>query len=172
MRKRDCRFGLKRWMGWLALTLSLGGCSEDPVAQRDRYIQSAEEYVEQGKYQEAVIQYLNALKADPGFVPARLALAETYERLGDFSAAVNEYRRIVDENPANVPARLRLGRYYLGAGQQDRRWFDEARRLAQEVLEQEAENVEAKILLGNALAGQQDFEASIQAFREALARDP
>lgn len=150
----------------------LGACSEDPVAQRDEYFRSAQEYVQQQKYREAIIQYLNALKADPKYVPARMALAETYEKIGNLAAAVAEYRRIVDENPDNVPARLRLGHYYLAAGIQERQWFDEAKKLAQEVLALDPDNVEAKVLLGNALAGQQDFEASVRAFREALEKDP
>jgi tetratricopeptide (TPR) repeat protein len=149
-----------------------GGCAGDPVARRDAFVQSGREYFEAERYEEARIQFLNALQADDRYTPARLALAETYQRMGNHQGAVNEYRRVLEQDSGNIEAKLSLGRYYLGAGVRESQWFGEARKLAEEVLEVEPDNIRARLLLGNAFAGLQDFDRSIEALEEALRSDP
>ena len=47
----------------LAVTL-LAGCHRDPNVRKQKYLDSGNRYSSQGKYREAAIQYLNALKVD------------------------------------------------------------------------------------------------------------
>lgn len=156
----------------IATALWLAGCSSDPIAQRDEFYKSGQDYVEKGQLEAATIQFLNALKADGKYLPARLALAETYEKLGEYQAAIVELRRVIEDDPNNAEAKLRLGRYYLAAGTRDSKNFDEARKLAEEVLENDPDNVQALLLRGNSYAGLQEFDRSVESFQQALQTDP
>ncbi len=156
----------------VSLILFAAACASDPKQSRDEYFKSGQEYLEAKKFEEARIQFLNALKLDNSYVPAHLGLASAYEGLGNLQNAVAELRRVIDRDSTNIEAKLRLGRYYLAAGMQDPKWFKEAGKLAQEVLDAEPDNVQAMILLGNSYAGQQDFDKSIETMEKALTVDP
>lgn len=60
------------------LTLLAACDSGDPADRADRYIRSAEQKLEAGKFPAAVIEYKNAIQALPDYAPARLALGEAY----------------------------------------------------------------------------------------------
>lgn len=164
---------MRRFLSLSAYVLAvMVACGGDPIAQRDEYYRSGQEYLEAGRMDEASIQFLNALKADESFVPARMGLVDIFERTGRIQNAVAELRRILEIDKNNKEARLRLGRYFLLGGTQESRLFDEARKMAEEVLAIEPGNPEALILLGNAYAGQQDFEKSIETLQQVLENDP
>src|SRR4051812_13795522 len=82
-------------------------CAKNPEAAKQEYVRSGDQYSAQKKYQEAVIQYRNALKQDPKFGEARLKLAEMYDQLGDARGALAEYVRAADLMPANVDVQLK-----------------------------------------------------------------
>src|SRR5580704_15677459 len=77
---------------FVAAALVAGGHGE-PNGRKQKYLESGDRYSTQGKYREAAIQYLNALKVDKDFAPAHYALAQAYEHLGQFSAAYRELVR-------------------------------------------------------------------------------
>ena len=54
---------------------------------------SGDRYVAEQKYQEAVVEYRNAIQQDPKFGEARYKLAETYAKLQDPRNAYREYIR-------------------------------------------------------------------------------
>jgi len=85
----------------------LAGCHGDPNVRKQKYLESGQRYSAQGKYREAAIQYLNALKVDKDFAEAHYALAQAYEHLGQLSAAYRELVRTVDLEPTNYKARCR-----------------------------------------------------------------
>ena len=88
----------------------LAGCHGDPNVRKQKYLESGERYSAQGKYREAAIQYLNALKVDKNFADAHYALAQAYEHLGQLSGAYGELAHTVDLQPTNYKARLELWR--------------------------------------------------------------
>ena len=56
-------------------------CSQDPEIAKQEYFGSGNSYFDEESYQEAVIEYANAIDLDPQFGEARLRLAETLLRL-------------------------------------------------------------------------------------------
>ena len=48
-----------------------------------------------GKYDEAIVQYDEAIRLDPGFSRAYLSKALVYEARGDFSAAYKAYQQFL-----------------------------------------------------------------------------
>jgi tetratricopeptide (TPR) repeat protein len=97
----------------------VAGCHRDPNVRKQKYMESGNRYSEQGKYREAAIQYMNALKVDKSFPDAHYALAQSYMHLGQLSAAYGELTRTVDLQPTNYKARIDLGNLLIAGGKID-----------------------------------------------------
>jgi len=151
----------------------LFSCQQDPETTRDEFYLSGQVYMQEGKFEEASIEFLNALKADGGYIPARMLLADAYTAQGKLPNAIAELRKIIDQEPENIEAKLKLARFYLlAAGFQGQQWYEEVRRLANEVLKTDPANVDAHILLGNSYAGLRDYGRSVRKLQNALETDP
>jgi len=150
----------------------LAGCNRDPKAARDKYFNSAEKYFTDARYEEAAIQYRNALQQDKEHIPSYLGLARTFQKLGEHQNAIGLFRQVVKMDGRNVTARLQLAAYYLASALSRPELFKGVQEQAEEVLKIEPSNVEARILLGNALGGQKEIQKSIQELEKALSLDP
>jgi tetratricopeptide (TPR) repeat protein len=151
----------------LVLAAFAAACSEDPEQAKQQYFESGNRYFAEGKYQEALVQFRNALQRDPRFGEAHLRLAATYEQLGDGRNAMREYVRAADALPQSLEAQIKAASYLLLARQ-----FEDVRARAQAALAIDPKSVDAQILLGNALGGLRDFEAALRELEEAVKLDP
>src|SRR5215203_5048241 len=79
-------------------------CSKDPEVAKREYVQSGDRYFADKKFQEAAIEYRNAVQQDAKFGEARLKLADTYARLGDAANAYREYARAAELLPEKAEA--------------------------------------------------------------------
>jgi putative PEP-CTERM system TPR-repeat lipoprotein len=147
--------------------LGLTACSRDPVKAAQRYVASGDAYASAGKYAEAIIQYRNAIQKDPRSSDARLKLAEMSLRVRDGATAVEEYIRAADLRPDDVALQLKTSRLLLLAGR-----FDDAKSRAEKILARDSKNVDAQIVIANALAEQKDLDAAVEQIEEALKLDP
>jgi tetratricopeptide (TPR) repeat protein len=109
---------------------------------------------------------------DEKFVPAHLALAIAYQTLADHQNAVIEFRRILELDSSHREAKLEMGKYFLQAGSQDPENYSKAREFAEELLESNPGDPQARILLGNAYAGLNDLEGSIDEMMRVLEENP
>ena len=71
------------WCAVVAMVVAVTSCSRDPEAAKREYVKSGDRFAEQQQFQEAIVQYRNALQQDAQFGEARSKLAQTYEKLGD-----------------------------------------------------------------------------------------
>jgi tetratricopeptide (TPR) repeat protein len=90
------------------LTALLTSCSRDPNVRKQKYLDSGEKYFAEGKYREASIQYLNAIKIDSRFAQAHYDLSQSLLKLGDRSNAYQELNRTLDLAPDNYQAHADL----------------------------------------------------------------
>jgi tetratricopeptide (TPR) repeat protein len=150
----------------LSTPLALG-CGFNADARKQAYLKSGNEYVEQSKFAEAVIEYRNAIQLDARYAEAHLKLAETYARLGDHAKALASYVRAADLMPDDAEVQITAGNYLLVAGQPE-----QAGGRAEKVLEKDPLNVRAHVLRGNVLAGLKNFDEAIQEIEEAIQLDP
>lgn len=146
--------------------------SSDPIGSRDQFFESGKAYLEDEQLEEAIIQFRNALRIDERYIPARLALADAFTKAGNHQGAFDVLREGNALNPENQEIKLHLANYYLLAGAQDPQWFREAQRLALELLEEDPDNLRARIVLGNSYAGLRDLPGSIAEMQQVLEQDP
>ena len=152
------------------LTLFVGtvvaGCNRDPHAAMLKYAKSGDNYMAKGKIAEAIVEYRNALDKEPRAGDVRVKLAEAYLRQGDGGTAVQEYVRAADVMP-DAEVQIKAGNLLLLA-----RRFDDAKVRATKVLDKDHKNVEAQILLANALAGLKDLDGAVAQLEEAITLNP
>ena len=134
---------------------------------RQQFLESGDHYFAQQKFDEALIQYRNAIKEDPAFGEGRRALAETYFKLGQPERGFKEYMRAADLLPDRADVQVRAGNLLLLSGS-----FDEAKQRAEAVLVKNPKDVGAQVLLANSLAGLQDMVGAFAQIEEALSLDP
>src|SRR4029450_3166548 len=105
---------------------------------------------------------------DPGSADVRVKLAEAFLQSGNFGGALDEIVRGAEMRPDDLALQLHAGNLLLLAGR-----FDDAKDRAEKVLANNAGDVNAQILVANALAGLKDFDAAVKQIEEAIkiARD-
>jgi Tfp pilus assembly protein PilF len=73
-----------KWRPILALILIctlFSACTLDSNARKQKYFDSGQSFFGKGKYQEAAIEFTDAIQIDPGYTDAHFQLAESYLHL-------------------------------------------------------------------------------------------
>lgn len=162
MRGTDVKFAA------LAVTmLMVVSCSKDPEDVKRDFVTSGDRFVQEEKYNEAVIEYLNALQITPTDGPTRYKLAQAYERMNDSANAAKEYVRAASALPKDVKVQVDTAVALLQVQR-----YEDAREHATTALALDPTNFTAQFTLGNALAGLRDFSASLEQLDEAMKLDP
>lgn len=167
--KRDNMTGtrLSALIAVFGCLVTSGACRNNSEAATREYLKSGDGYAAQGKYEEAVIEYRNAVQQDPKSGEAHLKLAQAYEHLGDLKNATGEYVRAADLLPSNTAVQVQAANLLLTARQ-----FEDAKARAEMGLVASPENVEAQIAKGNALAGLKNLDAAVAEIEAAIREDP
>jgi len=146
------------------VVLAGAACRKPSAAE---HVKRGTTYVDDGRYQEAIVEFRSALQADPRLGEVRQKLGDAYLHVKDPKNALREYVRAADLLPKNADAQRMAARMLILA-----RLFEDARVRADRAIELDPKNVEAQVLRGNALAGLKDFDAAISDFEDAIALDP
>ncbi|MDT7603137.1 MAG: hypothetical protein QOF61_1134, partial [Acidobacteriota bacterium] len=178
MNHRECqRSGARRGLLFFLLaTLALCALTSctDPEKAKAEHISRGEAYLKDKKYQEASLEFRNAVQIDDHSAPAHWGLARAYEGAGQLTQAVEELQRTIQLDQNNLDARVRLGNYYIIAYQQskDSKVKDEATRLAEEVLQKDPNNIEGHILHGTILFVNGDRQGALAELNHAVELNP
>lgn len=154
----------------LLLLFSAGmftGCSRDPNVRKQMYFESGQRYFQRQKYQEAAIQFSNAIQVDSGFVDAHYRLAQSYMKQEDWNDAYNELTETVDLQPGNYPARIDLGNLLLAAHS-----FKQAQQQADLLLKQDANDPLVHVLQANIYGTQNNPSAALPEMQQAVQLSP
>jgi tetratricopeptide (TPR) repeat protein len=151
------------WACLALVVLSLVACSRNA----NQYAASGDKYFAAGRYNEAVIQYRNAVQINPKLVRAHYQLSQAYLRLRSIQAAYNELRETVALDPSNSDAQLQLATLLIASKK-----YDEAKAAATKVLKTQPNNVRAHQILGDQSALTGDFAGATREFRTAIKLDP
>ena len=120
----------------LAVSVSSLACSTE--AKKARHLERGEEYFADGKYREAIIEFLNVIQLDENDRTANQRLAIALYNTGQLGPAFRYLQRAAEFDPDDMDVRVRLATIYRYGGQ-----IEEAREEAGAVLEKEPKNLDA-----------------------------
>ena len=172
--KSECR-GVIYKISLLCLLLSaailLAGCS-NPEKAKAQHLAQGEAYLKDSKFQEATLEFRNAIQIDDNSAPAHWGLARAYEGLERYPEMLDELRKTITKDPNNLEARVKLGNYYLAGSRGRTDVIGEAERLAKEILERDPKNIEGHILMGSVLFQQNQKDKAFEELNHAVQLDP
>jgi len=154
----------------LALTLIavfFSGCSRDPNVRKQKYFQSGQQYFEKGKYREAAIEFVNAIKIDPRFAEAHHQLAETYLKLQQAQGAYQELTRTIELQPENYQARVELANLLILGHD-----FQQAQEQTNLLLQKRPNDPAVHSAVSGLLLAQGNLSGAIEELQKAVALDP
>src|ERR1044072_6788049 len=97
----------------LAAIFSLTGCTNKEKAKAE-HVRKGEAYLTDSKFQEASLEFRNALQIDDKLPSAHWGLARAFEGLERYPEMLDALRKTVTLDQNNLEARIKLGNYYLG----------------------------------------------------------
>ena len=151
------------WMLWLCLTSMIiplvMGCSAE--SRQARRLKEAETYFQNKKYEEAAIEYMNALKKEPSNRVVIRQLGFTFLELGKPLQAALLLRKAAQLDPEDMEISLKLSALYLANGLPR-----QARELAQHALEKDPRQFDALLLLADASREPAEIEAAAARFSD------
>src|SRR5215471_3025953 len=91
-------YGLRRHISLtcsvLAILVLLSGCTNKEKAKSE-YVKRGEAYLKDMKFQEAALEFRNAVQIDDNLAAAHWGLAQAYEGLQRFPEMIDELRKTV-----------------------------------------------------------------------------
>jgi tetratricopeptide (TPR) repeat protein len=165
MRQRE------RSAAWILQMILVGivtasGCSSDPAEAARVAKVRADDYVLEGRLNEAILLYRKSIQLRPSSAPTHYALALAYEKNEQFPDALREFVEVSRLSTTNIDADLRVARALL-----EERQFGAVERLARRVLAQDSRRIDATVLLAQALRNTGRLREAFQLVNEAIAFD-
>ena len=172
--KSECRgytFRISVFCLLLAAVVFLAGCT-NPEKAKAEHVERGEAYLKDSKFQEASLEFRNAIQIDEQLAPAHWGLARAFEGLERFPEMIDELRKTVTLDKANAEARVKLGNYYLVGSRNRQDIIAEAEMLAKEVLEKDPNHIEGHILMAGVHFAQQQKDKAFAELNRAIELDP
>jgi tetratricopeptide (TPR) repeat protein len=145
----------------------LSACSRDPNVRKQKFFESGQRYVEQGKFKEAVVEFTNAIKVDPSYAEAHLQLADAYLQLHDGDRAFRELSRTVELQPENYRAQLELTNLLIV-----NRQFEPARQKLDALLSKRPDDPAVHTTQSSLFAAQGNLPGAIAEMQKTVALSP
>ena len=130
------------------LGLAMVACSQTSDEKKQKALERGERYAKQAKFNEAIIEFRNALQTDPQFAPALHALGRAYAAKSWAGDAWRELTRAQKLLPDSVPVAVDVGKVLIELGA-----WDEAEEQAQLILNRDPGNTQALTIRAGALLG-------------------
>ena len=153
----------------LSAAIFLSGCT-NPEKAKAQHLERGEAYLKDSKFQEASLEFRNAIQIDDNSAPAHWGLARAYEGLERFPEMMDELRKTVAKDANNLDARIKLGNYYLAGSRGRADIIAEAERLAKEVLAKDPKSIEGHILMGGVLFAQNQKDKAFAELNQEIGR--
>jgi tetratricopeptide (TPR) repeat protein len=172
--KRECRttFYYATLLSLLlAAIFAISGCT-NPEKAKIAHVQKGEVYLKDEKFQEASLEFRNAIQIDEKLAAAHWGLARAYEGLQRFQETFEELRKTTELDQENLDARVKLGNYYIAAAKGHSELVAEAERLAKQILEKNSNHIEGHILMGSVFYAQNEREKAFSEINHAIELEP
>ena len=123
--------------------------------------------IEQGRTEEAIEHYLQALRSNPGYALAHNNLSNAYYESGMHKEAIGSYKQAIRINPDYAEAYLNLGNAYYESGM-----HKEAIDAFKHVIRINPDDAEAHNYLGVAYKDSGKYKEAIEAYKQSLRINP
>ncbi len=174
MKNHECRrkfYTLPLFTLLVAAALLIAACTT-PEKAKAQHVARGQALLKDKKFQEASLEFRNALQIDEKLADAHWGLANAYEGLQRYQEAFEEMKQVAILDANNLDVRVRLGNYYLMGGKQSPTAVSEAERLAKEVLQKDGNHIEGHILMGSVLFAQDHKPEAFAELNRAIEIDP
>ena len=171
--KSECRgviYKITLFCLLLSAAIFLAGCT-NPEKAKAQHLAQGETYLKESKFQEATLEFRNAIQIDDNSAPAHWGLARAYEGLERYPEMIDELRKTITKDGNNLDARIKLGNYYLAGSRGRTDVIGEAERLAKEILEKDPKSIEGHILMGSVLFQQNQKDKAFEELNHAVQLD-
>ena len=155
----------------LVALLALSGCSNAEKTKAE-HVRKGDAYLKEQKFQEASLEFRNAIQIDDKLAAAHWGLAQAYEGLQRFPEMIAELQKANDLDKGNTDSRVKLGNYYLAASNGRPELLAEAERLAKETLDKDGNHIEGHILMGGVLFAKKEKDKAFAELNRAIELDP
>jgi tetratricopeptide (TPR) repeat protein len=151
--------------------MALNGCT-NPEKAKAEHLNKGETYLQASRFQEAAIEFRNAIQIDDKLAAAHWGLARAYDGLERYQEYFEELKKTTELDPNNLEARSKLGNIYLLGSRVRPENVAEAERLANEILQKDPNHIEGRILLGSVLFAQNQPDKAFAELNRAVELDP
>src|SRR5215212_7799651 len=172
--KSECRgykYQIPLFCLLLAAVIFLAGCT-NPEKSKAEHLTKGDAYLKDSRFQEATLEYRNALQIDEKLAAAHWGLARSFEGLERLPEMLDELRKTVALDANNLDARVKLGNYYLAYNGGRADIITEVDRLAKEVLAKDPNHIEGHILMGGVFFAQKQQDKTFAELNHAVEIDP
>jgi len=150
------------------LFLAVGCSSEERDREKaEKFYELGLKAVEEGKTEEAMIQFKNAVQKDPAHARAHYQLGQLHRTADELNAAVGEFNLAIQMDPRFDEAKKTLLSLYFRY-----RAYAQATDLARDMIETGGEDLETLLILGNSLVSTDEREEGRQVLEMAVADYP
>ncbi|MEO1253124.1 MAG: tetratricopeptide repeat protein [Pseudomonadota bacterium] len=153
-------------IGLLASAALLAGCSS-PEERVERFYESGVEYLDEGDYGRANVQFQNVLKINDQHVPTLMALARSAEERGEFKALFGILQTVVRLDENNTDAIGKLAKLQLIADDET-----EALAMAERLLALDPTNIDGLTTKSAVFLRVGNREEAVKIANDVLARAP
>lgn len=174
MKNQECRpkfYTLLLLVFPIVAALLIGACTT-PEKAKAQHVARGQALLKDKKFQEAALEFRNAIQIDEKLADAHWGLANAYEGLQRYQEAFEEMKQVVQLDANNLDVRVKLGNYYLMGGKQSAAAISEAERLAKDVLQKNPNHIEGHILMGSVLFQQDKKPEAFAELNRAVDLDP
>ena len=172
--KNEC-FGVRKSISLLSVfliaLLALSGCTNAEKAKAE-HVRRGDAYLKEQKFQEASLEYRNAIQIDDKLAAAHWGLAQAYEGLQRFPEMITELQKTNELDKGNLESRIKLGNYFLAASAGRPELLAEAERLVRETLEKDNNHIEGHILMGGIYFARKERDKAFAELNRAIELNP
>ena len=154
------------WIAVLSAVVLFAGCRSNEQALSE-HLKRGEEYSNEKKWAEAIIEYKNVLQIDPNRADAHYGLAKAFLQLGQAKEGFWELRETVRLDPKNQEAAVQFGQISIYAGE-----FEEAMKRAESVIAENPKNEKAWLVKGQAHEALKQPAEALDAYQKAAEAAP
>ncbi|HYB12987.1 MAG TPA: tetratricopeptide repeat protein [Myxococcota bacterium] len=159
------------WKSAAALALTLASClpllgCRSPEQKFQSFMERGAQYREQGKWQEALLEYRNALEINPKSAEVNFEIAQVLAADQKYSEALFFYRETHRLDPKRLDAELAEAALLIGASP------DEAQALIDEMIEKNPSYSPAWGRRAQFLLSKKDVDGALAAAQKAVELDP